>query len=75
MVRRGRWGPRRVLHATAVVVAVAAGALYVVVPITVAVIATHRAPADPVRPNLGRPAQAVTLTTRDGVHLAGRYVP
>ena len=72
--RRSRWsgaaaGGRAAwsLHATAVAVATAAGALYLVVPVAFAVLATHRAPADPVRADLGRPPQEVTLTARDGV--------
>lgn len=48
---------------------------WVVVPVGTAILATHRPRAD-VRPaDLGRPYEAVTLRTSDGLALAAWYVP
>ncbi len=48
---------------------------WVVLPVSLAIIATER-PARPIRDaDLGRPKQDVTLVTRDGVKLSAWYVP
>ena len=50
-------------------------AYWVVVPIAMAILATHRPRADVEPASLGAPYKQVTLTTRDGLDLAGWYVP
>ena len=51
------------------------GAYAVLVPVAVAILATHR-PRQPVAPvALGRPYEQVTLRTSDGLRLAAWYVP
>jgi hypothetical protein len=47
----------------------------VVVPIGVAIVATHKARSPVATADLGAPYERVTLTTGDGLHLAGWYVP
>lgn len=47
---------------------------WVVLPIGVAILATHRPRADVTPPSLGRPYEAVTIHTADGLALAGWYV-
>jgi uncharacterized protein len=51
------------------------GALWVVVPLAVAIGATHRPRAEVVPVELGRQYEQVTLGTRDGLDLAAWYVP
>lgn len=75
--RGRRRGGRRVLRAVLLVIGIVLGAYVVVLPISMAVIATNR-PAKPVpaaaAADLGRPAQEVTLRTDDGLLLHGWYV-
>jgi pimeloyl-ACP methyl ester carboxylesterase len=48
---------------------------WVVLPVSMAIIATER-PSQPVKAaDLGRPYETVTLTTRDGLELSAWYVP
>ena len=48
---------------------------WVVLPVSMAIIATER-PSEPVKAaDLGRPYETVTLTTRDGLELSAWYVP
>jgi pimeloyl-ACP methyl ester carboxylesterase len=48
---------------------------WVVLPVSMAIIATER-PSEPVKAaDLGRPHEKVTLTTRDGLELSAWYVP
>ena len=55
--------------------AAALGLYWVVLPLASGIVATHR-PREAVVPlDLGRPAQAVTVRTEDGLDLHGRYVP
>ncbi len=56
------------------VVALLAG-FFVVLPVSVAIVATHKARARVVAADLGRPYQRVTIRTADGLRLAGWYVP
>lgn len=56
-------------------VAAAAGAYTLVVPVGVALLATHRPRDASAALDIGRPAQAVLLRTADGLRLNGRYVP
>jgi dienelactone hydrolase len=67
----GRPYARRALLAIAAVV----GAFWIVVPLAVALLATHRPRAAVERVDLGRPYRDVTLRTSDGLALAAWYVP
>ena len=49
--------------------------LWIVLPIAVAILATHRPRATVQPARLGRPYQEVSLRTRDGLDLAAWYVP
>jgi dienelactone hydrolase len=64
-----RWLRRIGLVALTVV-----GAYWLVVPVAVAILATHRPRADVQPAQLSRPYQTVTLRTNDGLSLAGWYV-
>ena len=67
----GRWVARRVglgLLAALLVV-------WLVVPVSIAFIATHRPRGETAPPALGPSAREVTLTTRDGLTLHASYVP
>jgi uncharacterized protein len=67
---RLRWLRRLGIAAGSVLIA-----YWIVVPVGAAILATHRPRAD-VRPaDLGRPYEAVTLRTSDGLALAAWYVP
>lgn len=71
--RRGgrlRW-PRRGGRALLAVVAV----YVLVVPLAMALYATHRPRSTVAAPELGRPYRAVTVPTADGLRLAAWYVP
>jgi dienelactone hydrolase len=70
---RKRYG-HRYLRRAAVVAGVIVGAYWFVVPVTMALVATHRPRAD-VRPaNLGAPYRSVTIRTVDGLDLTCWYV-
>jgi uncharacterized protein len=64
-------------YARRALLAVLAGAagLFVVLPVTIAIIATHRAREPVTAADLGRPYQRVSFATSDGLRLAGWYVP
>ena len=67
----GRWVLRRIGRLALAVVLTA----WVVVPVAIAIAATHR-PRGSVEPvALGRPARDVTLRTADGLSLRAAYVP
>ena len=66
---RLRWLRRAGLAALSVV-----GAYWLVVPVAMAILATHRPRADTAPAGLGRPYESVTVTTADGLRLAGWYV-
>lgn len=72
-----RRGGHRVLRTVLIVVAGVLVAYIVVLPISMAIVATHR-PADALpeagAAGLGRPARAVTVRTADGLTLHGWYV-
>jgi alpha/beta superfamily hydrolase len=75
-VSRKRRGPLwwTVVRRALIVVAALAVVYWVVLPVSLAIIATER-PRDPVQPvDLGRPYEEVTLTTRDGLELSAWYV-
>ncbi len=74
---RRRGGPlwRTVLRRGLIAVAALLVIYWLVLPVSLAIVATER-PARPIRDaDLGRPKQDVTLVTRDGVRLSAWYVP
>ncbi|MGZ4387959.1 MAG: alpha/beta hydrolase, partial [Gaiellaceae bacterium] len=72
---RKRYGRRYVRRALLAVGALV-GAFVVVLPVGIAIGATHRPRAPvPADADLGRPYRDVTVRTRDGLELAGWYVP
>jgi dienelactone hydrolase len=70
-------GPRgrRLLRRAAIAVAVLALGVLVLVPIGVAIVATHKARSPVAAVDLGRPYRDVRLTTSDGLRLHAWYVP
>jgi fermentation-respiration switch protein FrsA (DUF1100 family) len=66
---------RRHLRRAAIAFAALLGAYWLVVPVAVGILATHRPRADVPPADLGRPYHDVTLRTSDGLELAARYVP
>jgi fermentation-respiration switch protein FrsA (DUF1100 family) len=67
-------GRLRYLRRTAIGLGALVAVYWVILPLAVAIGATHR-PRQPVeRASLGRPYEQVTLTTNDGLQLAGWYV-
>jgi len=67
-------GGRRWLRRGGIGLATVVATYWVVLPIGVAILATHRPRADVTPPSLGRPYEAVTIHTADGLALAGWYV-
>jgi uncharacterized protein len=67
--------PRRYARRALVGVAAVVAGFLIVFPAAFAIVATHRARAPVPAADLGRAHQAVTLTTADGLRLAGWYVP
>jgi hypothetical protein len=64
----------RLLRRAALTVATTVVGYWLVVPVGVALMATHRPRAHVASAALGRPYERVTLETRDGLELAGWYV-
>jgi hypothetical protein len=73
--RRDERPVRRYARRTVALLAAVVATVYVVVPVTVAIVATHRAREPVTAADLGRPYERVHFTTRDGLRLAGWYVP
>ena len=69
--REGRWLLRRIGR----VGLAALVAVWLVIPVAVAIVATHRPRGAVESPSLGRPARDVALRTADGLSLRGAYVP
>ena len=67
--------PRRYLRRALVGVVALMAAVFVVLPVALAIVVNHKARAPVERADLGRPYTDVTLTTSDGLRLAGWYVP
>jgi len=73
--RSRRGGGRRYVRRTLIALGVVVGVYTALLPVAVALYATHR-PRTEVRPtDLGAPHQTVTVTTVDGLDLAAWYVP
>ena len=70
---RGTGGSR--LGRAAIGVAVLASAVLIVLPTTIAIIATHKARSPATSVSLGRPYESVSLMTSDGLKLRAWYVP
>ena len=68
--RQGRWLLRRSLIGAAAVL----GVYWLVVPVGVALLATHRPHEAVETVDFGRPSRPITLRTADGLDLQGRYV-
>ena len=68
-------GRRRHLRRAGLAVAALLAAYWLVVPVGIGILATHRPRADVAHAELGRPYRDVTLRTSDGLTLAARYVP
>ncbi len=68
--------PGRLRHVrrASIVVAVTLAAYWLVVPVAIAVLATHRPRADVAPAELGRPYEELTIRTSDGLDLVARYV-
>jgi len=73
--RSRRGGRLRHLRRAVRVAGAGVAAFVLLVPIAVAIVATHRPRQTVHAVDLGRPASAVTITTRDGLNLAAWYVP
>jgi dienelactone hydrolase len=67
-------GGRRRLRRVGIVVVSVIAAYWLVLPLALAILATHRPRATVAPADLGRPYSAVTITTADGLELAGWYV-
>jgi uncharacterized protein len=73
--RSRKSGGRRRLRRALIAIAAAISAYWVVLPLVIALVATHN-PRDAVEPAaFDRPFEPVSLETSDGLRLAGRYVP
>ncbi len=73
---RSRKGGRlRWLRRGGIAIAALVAVYWFVLPVGVAILATHRPRADVASADLGRPYEKVTLRTSDGLDLAAWYVP
>ncbi|HET7555864.1 MAG TPA: CocE/NonD family hydrolase [Gaiellaceae bacterium] len=70
--RPGRW---RWIRRAGVALATTVAVYWLVLPVAVAILATHRPRATVEPAELGRPYEQVTLRTSDGLRLAAWYVP
>ena len=66
---------RRYARRTLIAVVTALAGIFVVMPVAFAIVATHKARSPVPQAELGRPYVDVSLTTSDGLRLAGWYVP
>ena len=73
--RSRRPGRLRYLRRAGIAVAVALAAYWLVLPVAIAILATHRPRADVVPADLGRPYEEVMIRTSDDLDLAAWYVP
>ena len=68
-------GRLRYLRRAGIAVAAVVAAYWLVVPVAIGILATHRPRADVAPADLGRPYEEVTIRTSDGLDLAAWYVP
>ena len=68
-------GRLRYLRRAGIAVAAMLAAYWLVVPVAIAILATHRPRADVAPADLGRPYEELTIRTSDGLDLAAWYVP
>jgi uncharacterized protein len=68
-------GRLRYLRRAGIAIAAVLAAYWLVVPVAMAILATHRPRADVAAADLGRPYEEVTIRTSDGLELAAWYVP
>jgi uncharacterized protein len=68
-------GRLRYLRRAGIALAAVLVAYWLVVPVAIGILATHRPRADVAAADLGRPYEEVTIRTSDGLDLAGWYVP
>jgi uncharacterized protein len=68
-------GRLRYLRRGAITLGTVLGTYWVLVPVAIAILATHRPRAEATPIDLGRPLEEVTIRTADGLDLAGTYVP
>ena len=73
--RSRKAGRHRYVLRAGITVAAFLAAYWLVVPIAIAILATHRPRADVAPAKLGRPYEEVTIRTSDGLDLAAWYVP
>jgi hypothetical protein len=67
--------PRRYLRRALIGAAAALAAVFVVLPVGLAIVVNHKARTPVENADLGRPSVEVSLRTSDGLRVAGRYVP
>jgi uncharacterized protein len=68
-------GRLRYLRRAGIAVAAVLMAYWLVIPVAIAILATHRPRADVAPADLGTPYEVVTIRTNDGLDLAAWYVP
>ncbi len=68
-------GRLRYLRRAGIAVAAVLAAYWLVLPVAMAILATHRPRADVASADLGAPYQQVSIQTSDGLDLAAWYVP
>ncbi len=73
--RRDERPLRRYLRRAFVAAIAALGVVFVIMPVAFAIVVNHKARAPVQSVDLGRPYANVSLTTSDGLRLAGWYVP
>ena len=73
--RTRKSGRVRYLRRAGLAVAAVLIAYSLVIPVAIAILATHRPRADVASADLGRPHEEVTIRTSDGLDLAAWYVP
>ena len=73
--RSRKAGRLRYLRRAGITVAAVLAAYWLVVPVAIAILATHRPRADVAPAELGRPYEELTIRTGDGLDLTAWYVP
>jgi fermentation-respiration switch protein FrsA (DUF1100 family)/uncharacterized membrane protein YidH (DUF202 family) len=73
--RSRKAGRRRYLRRAGITAAAVLAAYWLVIPVAIAILATNRPRVDVAPADLGRPYEALTIRTSDGLDLAAWYVP